>query len=224
MSAAMIAELERLLPQAKRANTRVLLETELKRQRDTLDKIPAPHATPAAPNPPKPLKTQLQPTPNSTIVFGTISKYAWDQSKKFVKVYLTLPGIEKVSDDSIHLDVQTTSLKFEVYGLSELPANRRLAVATLHSAVDAWQSSWTRKADSMILIKLKKASECEPEWGSLDDSAIQKARRKAEEVEQNKGKSTSELLSKMYADADEEGKKSLEEAWEAGRSKREGRN
>ena len=32
-----------------------------------------------------------------------------------------------------------------------------------------------------------------------------------------------ELLSKMYAEADEEGKASLAQAWEAGRAKREGR-
>ena len=75
----------------------------------------------------------------------------------------------------------------------------------------------------VVHTKLRKADENDAEWGSLDDSAIQKARRKAQEVEQNKDKSTSELLSKMYAEADEEGKRSLEEAWEAGRAKREGR-
>ena len=32
-----------------------------------------------------------------------------------------------------------------------------------------------------------------------------------------------ELLSKMYAEADEEGKASLSQAWETGRKKREGK-
>ena len=35
------------------------------------------------------------------------------------------------------------------------------------------------------------------------------------------GKSTGELLQQMYAEADEEGKLALSQAWEAGREKRE---
>lgn len=38
---------------------------------------------------------------------------------------------------------------------------------------------------------------------------------------QSKGKSAAQLLSEMYRDADDEGKAKLEQAWEAGRSKRE---
>ena len=49
------------------------------------------------------------------------------------------------------------------------------------------------------------------------------AAKKAQDLENNKGKSTQELLSKMYADADDEGKASLAAAWESGRAKREGR-
>jgi hypothetical protein len=52
---------------------------------------------------------------------------------------------------------------------------------------------------------------------------VNRARKKAQDVENNKGKSTAELLSQMYADADEDGKASLASAWEAGRAKREGR-
>ena len=54
----------------------------------------------------------------------------------------------------------------------------------LHSAGEPAQSSWARMADSMVLIKLRKASEGE-EWGALDDSAVQAARRKAEQQKQN---------------------------------------
>ena len=176
-------------------------------------------AAPAAPPPLQALKREV--VEPSAPKFGTLSKYAWDQSKKFVKVYVTLKGIEAVPDEQVLLDVQPTSLRFEVRGLPPPNANLRLAL-TLHSAVEAGQSSWVRKADSMVLIKLKKAAEGD-EWGSLDESAVLQARQKAQSVEQNKGKSTAELLSKMYAEADDEGKASLAAAWEAGRAKREGR-
>ena len=225
-----VADLEALLPFAPR--TRKLLEEELARRRAVLDASAASSSSstaaaaapaPAAAPPPKPLSTE-KVAASAAVAFGSISRYAWDQTKKFVKVYVTLPGVEDVPDDKIHLDVQPTSLKFEVCGLPKGTANMRLLVPTLHGEVDASQGTWARKADSMVLIKLRKAAEGDAaEWGSLDDSAVLKAKREAAEAEQNKGKSTGELLSKMYANADEEGKKSLEEAWEAGRSKREGR-
>ena len=170
MSAAdVVADLENLLSRATRKTCRDLLEAEIAERR-----VPT-HW---------PIKQHLEA---ATPKFVTISKYAWDQSKKFAKVYMTLPGIEKVPDDQVVCDVQATSLRFEVRGLPPPKANMQL-VLTLHSPVEPEQCSWVRKADSMVLIKLRKADESE--WGSLDDSAIQKARKKAQDMENNKGKST----------------------------------
>ena len=208
-----IADLERLLPLARRSNTIALLQSELQRQK-ALEAACAPIA------PPPVLKKEI--VQSAGPIFTPLSKYAWDQSAKFVKLYITIPGIEKVPDDAVVLDCTSTSLRFDVQGLPAPPPNLRLSVPMLHSAVVEKQCSWARKADSMVLVKLRKTDEAET-WGSLDDSAVQKAKRKAADLEENKGKSTQELLSKMYAEADEEGKASLAAAWEAGRAKREGR-
>ena len=101
-------------------------------------------------------------------------------------------------------------------------ANVRLAIAALYSGVDATQCSWVRKADSMVLLKLRKAVE-DVEWESLDDSTKAAAKKKEEKLRTNKEKSTRELLSEMYANADEAGKESLAKAWDSGRGKREGK-
>lgn len=207
MTAAVVSELERLLALAKRPTSRQLLEAELQQRRATTTAPPRAIA-----------KQVVEPSGPS---FGTISKYAWDQSKKFVKLYITLPGIEGVSDDAVKFDVQPSTLCFEVCGLTPPAVNMRLSLP-LHSAIEPAQSSWARKADSMVLLKLRKAAEGE-EWGSVDESAVKEKAKKAQNLENNKGKSTAELLSEMYANADEEGKASLAAAWESGRSKREGR-
>ena len=212
-----LADLQNLLSKATRATSRALLEREILKRRTG-----PPPPPPASSEPPKPLKVCTEQVKPSGPAFGSISKYAWDQAKKFVKLYVTIAGVENVPDANITFDVQPTSLRFEVMGLPPPNANLRLAVSPLHSPVDAAQCSWVRKADSMILIKLRKLEEGD-EWASVDDSARIKARKKEQEIEQNKGKSTQELLSKMYADADEEGKASLAAAWESGREKREGR-
>lgn len=210
-----LADIERLLPHAHRPTSRALLEGLRRKQQQ-----PA-----GAPPVPKPLAREPAPAPSGPS-YKPIAKYAFDQSAKFVKVYITLPGIEGVPDERIRLDVQGGGgLIFEVLGLpavSPLAPNARLTVHSLHSRVDPANSSWTRKADSMLLLKLRKEAEGE-EWGSLDDSARLKARKKEQDLQENKGKSTQELLSKMYAEADEEGKVSLSQAWEAGRAKREAR-
>lgn len=216
-----IADIERLLPLAKRSSTIKLLQDELRRRKGLLAAAAA-KSNVSAPTPPPPVlkKEILQKVePN----FAALSRYAWDQSGKFVKVYVTVPGVEKVPDDAITLDCSSgTSLRFDVRGLPTPPPNVRLNVPALHGSVVEAQSSWTRKADSMVLVKLRKAVEGET-WGSLDDSAVQKAKKKEADLAENQGKSTQELLAKMYAEADEEGKASLAAAWEAGRAKREGR-
>lgn len=73
-----------------------------------------------------------------------------------------------------------------------------------------------------MLVKLCKAS-AGTEWGSVDDSARRDQERKQDKAASNQGKSTAQLLSELYGDADEEAKKKLEEAWEKGREKREAR-
>ena len=123
--------------------------------------------------------------------YSTIHKYAFDQSKKFVKIYITLPGIEDLDDSKVRLEVGNgDELVFEVVGLPKPgPPNVRLAARELFSPVDPTQCTWARKSDSMILLKLRKKEEGE-EWGSLDDSARIAAKRKEEKLVENKGKST----------------------------------
>ena len=147
---------------------------------------------------------------------------AWDQGKKSVKVYVTLKGIEGVPDDQIVFDAQATSPGFEV---KVAAAAGRGQSAALHAAQRGGSAgcSWARQGRLDGFALLRKAVEGGPDWGSLDDSAVKAAAKKAQDLENNKGKSTQELLSKMYADADDEGKASLAAAWESGRAKREGR-
>jgi calcyclin binding protein len=181
MSSAILEDIRALLPQAQRSNSRAVLERELRRQLGLA-------STAASHSPPPPLKKESVEPVGPT--FTALSKYAWDQSKKFVKIYVTLPGIEQLPDKNIALEVKSSSFNFEVRGLPAPYANMRLAVPVLHSAVDASQCSYVRKADSMILIKLRKVDEASADWGSLDDSATQKARKKENDLEENKGKST----------------------------------
>ena len=152
-AAAIVADLERLLASGARQNQRSLLEDELRRWRP-LAEAPPPAAPQPATAPSKRLPAVAPPTPIAVAKvappagpsFSTITRYAWDQSKKFVKVYLTLKGVEAVPDDQLRFSVtEPDTLRLEVLGLPPPAANQRLLVAPLCHAVLAEGCSCVRK-------------------------------------------------------------------------------
>ena len=184
------AELERLVGLAQRETSRQLLQAELARVTEALasattsDPPPAPRPAPAPA--PTPIRLSSAPT-TAPIDYSSISSYAWDHSNKFVKVYLTIPGLEKIPDAQIEAVFGERSLVLSVAGASTPPVNRRLNVPCLCHAVRDDLCSWVRKPSDMLLIKLRKASDGE-EWASLNDSAAQKEMQQKEKTEANKAR------------------------------------
>ena len=186
-------ELERLLGLAQRETSRQLLQAEFARVTEALasattsDPPPAPRPAPA----PTPIRLSSAPT-TAPIEYSSISSYAWDHSNKFVKVYLTIPGLEKIPDAQIEAVFGERSLVLNVAGVSTPPVNRRLNVPILCHAVRDDLCSWVRKPSDMLLIKLRKASDGE-EWASLNDSAAQKEVQQKEKTEANKARTPREF-------------------------------
>ena len=186
--AAQEQELTRLIGLAQRDRSRVVLTAELERVQALIRASQA--SAPAAPAPataPTVVPKKLGSTSASASTeYSTISKYAFDGiANKFVKVYITLPGLEKLADDQIEAVFEERSLRISVTGLPTPPANQRLNVATLCAAVRPEACSWVRKPSDMLLVKLRKAEEGE-EWGSLDNSAAKKEAQQKERQEANK--------------------------------------
>ena len=183
-------ELERLIGLAQRETSRQLLQAELARVTEALasattsDPPPAPRPAPAPT--PAPMRLSTAPT-TAPIEYSSISSYAWDHSNKFVKVYLTIPGLEKIPDAQIEAVFGERSLVLSVAGVSTPPVNRRLSVPTLCHAVREDLCSWVRKPSDMLLIKLRKASDGQ-EWASLNDSAAKKELQQKERAEANKAR------------------------------------
>ena len=183
-------ELQRLVGLAQRETSRQILQAELARVTEALasattsDPPPAPRPAPAPA--PTPIRLSSAPT-TAPIEYSSISNYAWDHSSKFVKVYLTIPGLEKIADAQIEAVFGERSLVLSIAGVSTPPVNRRLNVPTLCHAVRDELCSWVRKPPDMLLVKLRKASDGE-EWASLNDSAAQKETQQKEKTEANKAR------------------------------------
>ncbi|KAH9377665.1 hypothetical protein HPB48_000523 [Haemaphysalis longicornis] len=92
-----LAELRALQAGAQRSRVQQVLlvevrklETELLREKERLGSATG-GSSPAS-----------QPTqPRSTVFKTKITDYAWDQSDKFVKLYITLPGVHEIPSENV---------------------------------------------------------------------------------------------------------------------------
>ena len=150
MADLVLEDLRLLLAASSRENSIRLLQTELERRKCQAR---------AAPQPPKPIlleKTATVAAPR----FTTITRYAWDQGRKWVKVYVTLPGLEQICESGVRLAVQPRELCLEVEGLPPPASKTRLLVSPTFGALVPDECTYTRKPNSMLLLKLRKAGAC----------------------------------------------------------------
>ena len=195
---AVAADLAALAKLARTAYAAALCEGHAARLRA------APPATPAPAPPPAP----------ATEKFET---YSWDQTDKFVTLYVPVEGA--TAAETTH-DVGDRS-----FALAHARAGktRRLAVSNLCGPVDAARSKLVLKRDR-IQLRLAKAAPGDV-WSALDDTLDRrKADRDARLAHGDlKGASTQQLLADMYANASDEERASLLAAAAAGADKRRGR-
>ena len=137
-----VLDLRALLAASERQNSKRLIERELDRRREAQRKearrIDSQHAAQAAAAPPKPIL--LEKSVAAAVAapqFKSITHYAWDQTKKWVKVYVTLPGLEALPDEQVQFSATSDTLRLEVTGLPAPASNCRLLVSPLFSTVEA---------------------------------------------------------------------------------------
>ncbi|KAL7984751.1 hypothetical protein Chor_003321 [Crotalus horridus] len=116
-----------------------------------------------------------------------INNYAWDQSDKFVKIYVTLSGVQ-------HLPAENVQVHF--------------TESSFHLLI---------KTD-MILILCKKQQE--EKWECLTQVEKEtKEKEKASYDTSDPSEGLMNLLKKMYAEGDDEMKRTINKAWVESREK-----
>ena len=80
-----------------------------------------------------------------------INKYSWEDTGKFIKVYVTdLPGIKDLADDNIDMDFTENSFVLQIRGLEGV-GNVRLAVPELFSTISLQGSKLKKKSTSVTI-------------------------------------------------------------------------
>ena len=130
-----------------------------------------------------------------------VSKYAWDEGKTFVNLYITLSGAHDQSYATCTFEGQ--AFRMRCFGIGG--KNYEFAVPNLRHPIDPERSVLAMKPDQ-VRLKLKKVK-CDAKWDALDDSSqvkMDEARAMAKE-----GASMEELMENMYKNVDDETREQL---------------
>lgn len=210
-----IAELRALEASAKRTRVQQImsievrkLETELIRERERQAAAAAPGAE---------AKHSASQQSHNTPFTTKITNYAWDQSDKFVKLYVTLPGVHELPAESVKSAFGTRRLELEVNGLAG--RNYQLLITTLLNDIVP-DSSYHKVKTDMVAVFLRKTSA--DKWSDisgLDKKAKEPKVPKTEMDGGDPGSSLMNMMKQMYDEGDDEMKRTIAKAWTEAREK-----
>ncbi|MED6236616.1 hypothetical protein ATANTOWER_011724, partial [Ataeniobius toweri] len=146
-----------------------------------------------------------------------ITNYAWDQSEKFVKIYLDLKDVHKLSAENV--EVNFTERSFSVLIKDLNGKNHQMTVLNLLHPIDDKNSDKKVKTD-MVLVMLKKQTT--KKWECL--TAVEKRSKEKEKPSMDENADPSEglmsVLKKIYDDGDDEMKRTINKAWTESQDKK----
>jgi len=214
-----ISELRSLVEQAQRKKVQDLLTIELRRLETALGTLQAEQANA------KPADDLKKSKPSAAVPYVVrIKDYAWDQSDKFVKFYVTINGVQTLETDKVTLNCE--SRKFELTASDLDGKNYVLSIENLLSDINVEKSHHKVKTD-MVVVFLKKVHEGN-KWSFVtitekqinDIKAIKNAGddKPSDSADPTAGLMT--MMKKLYEDGDDSMKREIAKAWTQANDKR----
>lgn len=167
-------------------------------------------------------------TPSSTNTTSSraytivIRNYSWDQSDKFLKLYLTLKDVQNLDKENIVCNFGTQSLSFRA---SELEGkNHELTIANLAYSIVPDKSYFKVKNDMVVVFAAKSKS---TKWEAVtyeERRIIETKKASKPETGGNKEDPSSGLMGimkQMYDDGDDEMKRMLNKTWYESQQKKQ---
>lgn len=146
-----------------------------------------------------------------------ITNYAWDQSEKFVKIYLTLKDVHKIPSENV--EVNFTERSFSVLVKDLDGKNHQMTVLNLLYPIDVKDSCKKIKTD-MVLVMCKKQTA--KKWDCLTMVEKQSKEKDKPSVDDNADPSDGlmSMLKKIYSEGDDEMKRTINKAWSESQEKK----
>lgn len=147
-----VAELSALASQATRQRSKDVLAIEIRRLNTELATLRSQLPSPTAPAPTASAATAA-PT---TRYQSELTQYAFDQSDKFVKLFVTLDGVEKSAEDNVRVVFTESTITLTVLDLHN--KDYQLKINNLLHPIDVDRSHRKLKP-GMVVIYAKKTSD-----------------------------------------------------------------
>ncbi|NP_001080214.1 calcyclin binding protein S homeolog [Xenopus laevis] len=145
-----------------------------------------------------------------------INNYGWDQSDKFVKIYITLKGVQNVPADNVHVNFTERSFELLVKDLNG--KNHTMIVNNLLKPISPEGSTKKVKTDT-VLIMCRKKSEHKWEFLTQVEKQTKEKDKPALDTDGDPSAGLMNVLKKMYDEGDDEMKRTLNKAWSESREK-----
>jgi len=208
-----LEELQSLATSATRPRSQKVLNNEIHRIQKEIENLNKAQTIPTAP--------VISSGGGSILPTTKISTYAWDQSEKFLKLYVTVPGATPGQQYNIKFDVQARSV--DLYANDVAGKNYYFNVKGLLHQITPDGSEFKVK-DGQILLMLKK-KDAGRSWTCVTEF-------EAKNIEKNKPKMDDtndpnagmmKMMKQMYDEGDDEVKRNINKAWsEAQEKKKDG--
>ncbi|XP_064099899.1 calcyclin-binding protein-like [Macrobrachium nipponense] len=138
-----------------------------------------------------------------------IRNYSWDQSDKFVKLYITLKNVQSLPKEKIISSFEEKSFNLTVQELDG--KNHHLTIANLASKVKV-DASYHKVKTDMVVVFLAKAEA--KKWGAVTAEEVQilEARKPKGSADDPSG-GMMDLMKQMYLDGDDKMKQMMNKTW-----------
>lgn len=142
-----------------------------------------------------------------------ITNYAWDQSDKFVKIFVTLKNIHTLPAENVSCNFKNRSMELRVNALEN--RNHLLPIVNLLEEINVEKSYHKVKNDNVIVYLAK--SQVGETWSHLTGAEKKVTEKKPPKYEpsatEDPSSSIMGLLKSMYDDGDDEMKRTIAKAW-----------
>lgn len=203
-----LKELESVLGMVNRSNVRNLIADTISTLRGKVETLES--------NAKKKEATKEEKEAPKTLYTTKITNYGWDESSKFVKLYITLPNIEKITDEQVTCDF--TDVSFKCIINNHNGKNHMLQVVKLANSIIP-SSSTCKIKNGNIVIAMKKEKEGNT-WGTLTDAEKKQKEQKDAKYDSTKDVDSGDpssgimnLMKKMYDEGDDDMKRMIKKTW-----------
>ncbi|KAK7072433.1 hypothetical protein SK128_001744 [Halocaridina rubra] len=196
-----VAELRTLLASATRKRVQDILSDELRKMEAEVTRLQEEAVNNCEPSKPK--------DTTGKIYTVKIRNYSWDESDRFVKLYISLKNVQSLEKEKIVSSFDTKSVQMTVNELDG--KNHQLIIANLAGNINT-DSSYHKVKTDMVVLFLAKFEQ--KKWAAVtgEDLQSQEARKpKLNSEDPNAG--MMDLMKQMYLDGDDKMKQMLNKTW-----------